>query len=366
MLELLKNIYSPAFLKTFSAHLQKHLPGIQEKYFLKKVYAQVWDDLELKQRMRRIAEVLHELIPGTYPQQLKVLVLLSKDLQKTANGEMSLACMCIPDFIGHYGLQHPEISLKAMESITCLSSCEFAIRPFILQAPDAVLEKMYAWSRDPRAMVRRLASEGSRPRLPWAQALPFLKTNPRPTRRILDALYQDPDEIVRRSVANHLNDISKDHPDYVVSVCKSWGRKSVQNEKLIKHACRTLLRKAHPPAMQLFGLSGETPVRIHKLKVTESLNIGEDLYFEFECRRPEGYTENLRLEYAIDYRKAGEKSSTRVFSISNKLPENLNKIHITRKQSFKNMTTRKHYPGLHRLSIRINGQEKAAQNFIVY
>jgi 3-methyladenine DNA glycosylase AlkC len=274
--------------------------------------------------------------------------------------------MFIPDLIEVFGQAHPRVSLDAIETITQFTSAEFAIRPFLLNAPDSTMKQMLKWSTHQNDQVRRLSSEGCRPRLPWAMALPFLKKDPSPVLPILENLKADRAETVRRSVANNLNDISKDHPDLVAQIARQWSGKSAETNWIIKHGCRTLLKRAHGKTLDHFGLKADVHVSVTGLKLAKKkIRIGESLTFSFNVSCREKKATNLRLEYAIDYRKASGKASQKIFQIRELGMAPGETLHFIRKQSFRDFTTRTHFPGEHKIYVRVNGQPLASASFFL-
>lgn len=277
---------------------------------------------------------------------------------------MGLEYMFLPDYIETYGINDYEHSVKCMEFVTRFTSCEFAVRPFIVKYGDRMLDQMQRWSLHENHHVRRLASEGSRPRLPWAIALPKLISDPVPLLPILENLKNDPSDYVRRSVANSLNDISKDHPEIVISIAKKWGGLSKETDDLIKHACRTLLKQGNHTILKHFGVSANSNIVISKFIIhTPFVCVGDGLDFSFEVINKDSKNLNLRIEYGVYYLRNNGRHSKKVFKISERQLHPLQKIEINRKQSFKPITTRRFYPGQHQLSIIINGEEKAIRAF---
>ncbi|MEO0474244.1 MAG: DNA alkylation repair protein, partial [Bacteroidota bacterium] len=258
-----------------------------------------------------------------------------------------------------YGQDDWEASIPALEHFTQYSSSEFAVRPFILKDPDRMLTVIQKWANHPNYHVRRLASEGCRPRLPWAMALPIFKKDPKPLLPILELLKADPEDYVRRSVANNLNDISKDHPDLVLNVAGKWLGQKKETDWIVKHACRTLLKKGVPQAMRLFGFGDPQAVRIQDMRISPAtVSIGEKVTFSFTLLHTEGTPAKLRIEYAIDFVKANGSTSRKVFHITENQYPTGEEIRFEKTHSFKERTTRKHYPGRHHFTILINGVEK--------
>ena len=213
--------------------------------------------------------------------------------------------------------------------------------------------------------IRRFASEGCRPRLPWAIALPEFKKDPTLILPILEKLNNDDSEFVRRSVANNMNDISKDNPNIVLGMCEKWIRKSEKTEWIVKHACRTMLKAGDKRALILFDFEDPKNIKVENFKIeNEQVKIGDHLKYSFSLK-VEGKNEvKLRLEYAIDYLKANNSHSRKVFKIT----ENFYKpgsYEFIKKHSFKEMTTRKHYAGEHKISIIVNGEDKVNMSFDV-
>src|SRR5690606_608739 len=217
-MEPLKYMYNVDFFEKLSAALVKVIPNFPEKQFIHHVFDTRWPELELKQRTTQVAQALYKCLPSDFSKSVSSVVALANHIRTTENFQAGYPLIFIPEYISSYGLQHFELSMRALEDITQLISAEFAIRPFILQYPEKTMRQMLSWSKHPSAAVRRLSSEGCRPRLPWAPALPEFKKDPTPVLAILENLKCDPSEFVRRSVANNLNDIAKDHPEIALEV----------------------------------------------------------------------------------------------------------------------------------------------------
>ncbi|NOY66796.1 MAG: DNA alkylation repair protein [Gammaproteobacteria bacterium] len=348
MPEAIKNCFNKTFIQSLTAGIQSHYPEFNAKKFNKAVFNKDWEQKELKQRMRHISISLREHLPDNYK---KAIGILKKTSRKTGGFE----AMVFPDFVEAYGLDHYDESIKALEFFTRHASSEFAIRPFIIKYKTRTMKQMHQWVSSSNHHVRRLASEGCRPRLPWAMALPEFKQNPKPVIKILTRLRNDNSEYVRRSVANSLNDISKDHPELILQIARQWLGRNNETNRLVKHACRTLLKKGHPEILSLFGYEKPDHITINQLENTHKLPIGDDLLFSFSINSKKKLLGKLRIEYAIDFTLANNKLSRKVFKIT----EGDYKItckNINKKHSFRLITTRKYYPGRHRLTIIINGK----------
>jgi 3-methyladenine DNA glycosylase AlkC len=353
----LKLLYSPAYVTELAATLGEIEPTVDRTAFVRDVFGRGWNKLELKQRVRRISTTFGSHLPGDYPQQVATL-------RRIAPHFDGFRGIMFPDFVEVHGLEHFEESIDALADLTRHSSSEFAVRPFIVRYGQRMLDVMHEWSRDPDEHVRRLASEGCRPRLPWGIALGSLKKDPTPILPILDRLRADSSEYVRRSVANNLNDIVKDHPDLVLEIAERWLGTSVETDKLVKHACRTLLKRGDQRALKLFGEHDTGNVAVSRLTLgAKSVAIGDVLDFWFAVSA--SASGRARIEYTIDFvNKSGGKSK-KVFKVADRQLTANEQIRIERRHPFTDFTTRRHYPGRHELAIVVNGVVRAKRTFDV-
>jgi len=358
MAELFKNIYNEKFCSEFTNTLLKVAPGFNSNSFSKSIFNSEWEQLELKQRMRHITHTLNNYLPGSFQNQVVILLKTIQELQRIGRRETSIEFMFLPDFIEVYGIENYTTSISAFEVITQFTSCEFAVRPFIIKYPDQMIDQMKTWSKHKQATVRRLSTEGCRPRLPWAMAIPFLKKDPTSILPILEHLKNDVSESVRRSVANNLNDIAKDNPEIVFTLAKKWKGESTEVDWLVKHACRTLLKQGGSEVMLLFGFGSVTEIDVLNFEIiTPIVGIGGSLGFTFQLKNNANKELKLRLEYGLYYQKANGSLAKKVFKISEKMYSKNSLTTVNRKQSFKIITTRKFHIGKHQVSIIINGQE---------
>ena len=360
----LKDLYSPEFYDNFLNAFQKVSPNIDRKAFLALIFDESWEQRELKDRMRHTAQVLHQFMPTTFKKASQLLKKLVKALEKEGIKEASVEYMFLPDYLELYGLEDCAISIKAMEWLTPFTSCEFAIRPFIIRYPEVLIPQLLEWSKHKNHHVRRLASEGCRPRLPWAMALPALKKDPQAILPILENLKNDPTEYVRKSVANNLNDISKDHPERVLTIGENWKNQSKETDWIIKHSCRTLLKKGNKRAMRLFGYSKTNQLELKQFAVQNNqVKIGGALNFSFQIANKAKTKALLRIEYGIDYLRANGSLSRKVFKITERELAAGANLEMERKQSFRIITTKTFYPGQHRVALIVNGDELECLDF---
>lgn len=359
----LKDLYSAAFYNRLSSALTTTIPNFDTQKFTQNIFVAQFDSMELKERMKHTSQVLHHFLPKNYPQTITILKKTIEQLRVQGIGEDGLAYMFLPDYIETYGIDDFESSVAALEFVTQFVSCEFAVRPFILKYGNEMILQMQQWSLHESHKVRRLASEGSRPRLPWAMGIPFLKKDPASILPILENLKNDPSEYVRRSVANSLNDIAKDHPHIVLQVAKSWTGLSAETDALIKHGSRTLLKQGHAEILKHYGLD-DTGIVLKDFKLlTPAVKIGDSLTFSFTIRNENPTEQKVRLEYAVYYKKQNGQNTKKVYKISERIYAAGAEISIIRKQKFVLITTRKFHLGDHQLSMIINGAEKDLVNF---
>jgi 3-methyladenine DNA glycosylase AlkC len=364
MAELLKNIYNDSFFEQFLKAVKVVIPDFDKEQFLKEIFDVEWSDRELKQRMRHITLTFHNQLSSDYPKNVKTILKLIPELLNIGFKKDGLEFIFLPDYIEVFGRDNFETSIFAIKEITQFVTCEFAIRPFVIENEIAVISYLYDWSKHQNEDVRRLSTEGCRPRLPWSIAIPYLKKNPISILPILENLKNDKSEYVRRSVANNLNDIAKDNPEIVIKLAKKWKGDSKETDKLVKHACRTLLKEGNPELMELFGFGSIDKVEIENFAIEPpKVRIGDYLNFSFKLKNKSNDSSLLRLEYGLYYKKANGSLSKKVFKISEKNYEGTSVTSISRKQSFKLISTRKFHLGEHKIALIINGRELKSYHF---
>lgn len=355
MPEPLKNLYNRPFIENLGDRISISYTGFDQKAFERSVFDKKWKHKELKQRMRHIAICLQQHLPADYKKAISILKPVSAHFSGFEN-------MFFQDFVECFGLNDFETSIPALEHFTKYSSSEFAVRAFILQDEKRMMRQMLEWAGSDNHHVRRLASEGCRPRLPWAVSLPAFKKDPQPVLKILQRLKNDDSEYVRRSVANNLNDISKDNPEIVFAIAQRWLGKNKNTNRLIKHACRTLLKQGDQQVLNLFGYTEAKHIRFSQFEVQPGVDLGERLFFSFVLTGKEARLGKCRIEFAIDFVKANGTQSRKVFKISEGEYDEREK-QVTKYFSFKKISTRKYYAGQHQLTIIINGIEQTSKPF---
>lgn len=375
MAQSFKDIYNEQFFEKFTKDLKLVINDLDASEFVSQVMDNEWGNREYKQRIMHITTILRKFLPAGYRDAIaKILELLEciknalPDFSKIDDKNFGLLTLqygaILDNYVEQYGMDDYETSIKAIEKITQFTSCEFVTHPFIVKYPEKMMEQMLVWSKHEHWAVRRLASEGCRPRLPWAMALPNLKDDPAPIIPILENLKNDPSRFVRLSVANNLNDIAKDNPETVIDLVKRWKGESEEVEWVIKHGCRTLLKQGNPEVMKLFGFDSIQNISIEKFQIsTPEVKIGNSLEFSFNLLNSNNKKTKIRLEYGVYYQKANGALAKKVYKISEKEYAANSVTQITRKHSFRVVTTRKFHPGLHRVAVVINGNEFEKHDF---
>ncbi|QIH33944.1 DNA alkylation repair protein [Sphingobacterium sp. DR205] len=361
-MSLIKDIYSISFYQQLADQFSGIKPDFDGKQFIKRIFSTNFNDLEWKERTKHSTQTLHEFMPPDFEEAVELINQVVKNFIATGHSA-GLEYIIFPDYIETYGIDHFELAVQSFELVTTFITCEFAVRPFIIKYRERMIAVMEKWAESPHTAVRRLASEGIRPRLPWAMAIPFLKQDPAPILPILNLLKNDVSESVRRSVANNLNDISKDHPVILLDIARHWKGISRDTDAIIKHASRTLLKRGHPDILHYYGLDA-TDFKITDLYIeTPVVKIGGQVSFSFQIENAQPQPKALRLEYGLYYQKSNGLLSRKVFKISERIYQGSEINRIQRNQSFKVITTRKFYTGRHKISIIVNGEETLMTDF---
>jgi 3-methyladenine DNA glycosylase AlkC len=368
----LKEVYDQKFFESLCQALKKAYPSFNQKKFLVLVLDKNWPQRELKQRMRHISICLNQALTNSYPQNIEILKQTATLVKKDKMSGLSLVIFA--DYVEVFGLDDFQTSIAALEFFTEYGSAEFAIRHFLVKYKKPTLKQMLLWTKNKNYHIRRLASEGCRPRLPWGIALVQYKKNPQPILPILEILKDDSEEYVRRSVANNLNDISKDRPEIALDLAEKWLKNANDNlQKLVKHGLRGLLKKGDKRALQLFEINDDHQASIELFAIKFArrfdlqknlVKVGEDLEFSFKLinHKKIKIRQIIRLEYAIYFLMKNGKHSKKIFQIIQKdLDEG--EFIFTKKHSFRVISTRKYYSGEHRIGLVLNGVEIAIKEF---
>lgn len=314
--------------------------------------------LELTARGWHLAHVMHDFLPQPFERAVRVLTSgLTEALPVGAvNGMAPFYYLPHMFYIAKYGLDDLEASLNAQYVLTQRFSAEFTIRAFIQKYPEATYARLQTWATDPSPHVRRLVSEGTRPRLPWAPRLPAYQKDPRPVLALLELLKDDAERYVQRSVANNLNDIAKDHPEVVVKVCQRWSKNaSASRSWIVQHALRSLVKQGSPEALKLMGVGEPPEVKVANKRLPKSVTIGDKLAFQFELVSTSKRAQDLQVDFRIHLVKANGKTQAKVFKLRRVSLAPNARTPLASTVSFAQLTTRKHYPGSHAIELFVNG-----------
>lgn len=334
-------------------------PAFDEKAFVKGALKD-YDALELMSRGRKIAQALRQYLPDDYVRAAEILIAsLDQRPQKTL-GQSMASFLFLPHvlFVAEYGLEHFEVSMRAQYVLTKLFTAEFSIRRYLERHQEATLARLKDWATDPSADVRRLVSEGTRPRLPWAPRLRAFQADPRPVLALLERLKDDPDLSVRRSVANNLNDIGKDHPALLVATAKQWMVEATEERRwIIRHALRSAVKRAESGALDLLGFRHSAHVAVQKVCITPSpVAIGSSVTLACELANRAARVQRLLVDLRVRYLKANGTHRPKVFKLKTVELAPREAVQFNKKLSLMQLTTRKHYPGTHHVDLMVNGR----------
>ena len=376
-MEPFKNLINAGTVSAAGLHLQRAWTGFDRPRF-EALANQGLDALELKARMLQLADAMRATLPADFNAACTVLeASLAPPLPLDARGEPSALTSAeastglagwviwsMGEFVARHGQHDVPRSLNCLHALTQRSTAEFAIRPFIQQQPEAVWPVLTRWADDPSAHVRRLVSEGSRPRLPWGLRLQALVADPAPTLPLLRALQDDPSSYVRRSVANHLNDIAKDHPALVAAWVKDHLTAATpERSTLLRHASRSLIKEGHAPTLAAWGLASGLTGQATLALSTPQASVGDTIGLRVTLQSTARVPQPLEVDYAVHHVRANGSTSPKVFK-GWKLTLAANEVRtLDKRHSLKPVTTRTLYPGPHRIELRVNGVALAEAAF---
>lgn len=332
-------------------------PAFDQKNFLRHALKDL-DALSLTQRLRRMTESLHAVLPGNYRRNVGILRELAPQLPA------GFGTLFLPDYVAQHGRHDAAFSLETLRHFTRFGSAEFAVREFLRDDLAGTLRTMTTWAGDENEHVRRLASEGTRPRLPWSFHLPAIAADPALAAPILEALRADPSLYVRKSVANHLNDVSRAHPAWVLARVGQWPMDDARTAWIVRHALRTLIKAGDRRALAVIGAGKKARVRLRQFTISPvRLRLGERVGFELEFVSTAAATQRLVLDYAVHYVKKSGASVPKVFKWKELTLGPREVVALRRSQHIRDFTTRKHHPGRHLVEVLINGECCASAHF---
>lgn len=373
MAEPFKNHINPALIEHAGRELQRVAPTFDRVAFAERINPRL-PALELKARAMLVADVLEAVLPADFE---VAAALLERALTPVADDDAPTShpratdvglrgwiLWPVGEFAARRGIAHPERALQLMHAITQRFTAEFAIRPLIVAHPALVFRTLERWTRDPSEHVRRLVSEGTRPRLPWGLQLKASIIDPSTSWPLLEALIDDPSEYVRRSVANHLNDIAKDHPSMMLDFTERMLEgASKERRALLKHATRTLVKKGDPRALRLWGVGAPFDGTASLSVAPAIVAVGDTVTLSLELRSNATEAQRLAIDYLVHHRRKNGESAPKVFKgWVTTLPPHAT-LCLTRRHSMKLITTRRYYAGDHVVDIQANGAVIATATF---
>jgi 3-methyladenine DNA glycosylase AlkC len=369
-MEPFKTLFSRDLIAAIGRHLAAHDPAFDRTGFETMAGAGL-EGLELKARSAQITRALDAHLPADFTTACKLMLAalhpgtggVSEALASDAFGLRGWAVMPMADLVAARGLPHFDAAMGTLAEMTRRFSAEFAVRPLIAADPDRALGFLSAWAGDPDAHVRRLASEGSRPRLPWGMRLTVFVADPTPLLPILARLRDDPSESVRRSVANSLNDIAKDHPELVAALARDWlADAPPERARLVRHALRSLVKQGHPATLDALGYRPAAVDATLEI-LTPEVAFGGALQFALVLRETAGAAQRIVLDYAIHHRRANGSTAPKVFKWRTLELAPQDALRLVRRHAIRPITTRRYYDGAQRLEILVNGTPVAAAGF---
>ena len=357
-------------MRRLAADLVRAQPTFPAERFVKRATTGLVR-LELLDRGRHIARALGECLPEQYPEAVKVLV---RSLGPEHTSDELLGVGLAPFFylphtiyVAERGLEHFELSMQAQHELTRRFSAESSIRPFIARYPEQTFAVLRGWAREPNAHVRRLVSEGTRLRLPWAPRVAWLDQHPERVLDLLELLKDDPSTMVRRSVANSLNDLGKVRPELLARTCRAWLKgASAERRELVEHALRSAIKRGEPDALNLLGYGGKAAVKLEQVRFAPArVAIGGRVTMTFVLRSTSRAAQDLLVDAAVHFVKASGNASRKVFKVKRIRLAARESAELSASFSLKVHTTRKPRPGNHRVEVMVNGMSLPAGFFRV-
>jgi 3-methyladenine DNA glycosylase AlkC len=362
MAEPFKNMFSPEYVLRLAERVEQVYPHIDTNP-IRDLEHDGTLTLEMKGRASAIAERLRDCLGAPAPDVFEHVVELTTTGERWSGFDIWPHTMVVEQL----GVAHPHEALDALYVLTQHFTAEFAIRPLLLNHQELVLERLRSWLDDNSEHVRRLISEGTRPYLPWGQRLNAIVDDPSLTLGLLEVLRDDPSEYVRRSVANHLNDLSKTAPDLVVETCRRWlneqATEPVNRQRMVRHALRTLIKRGHTNALSLLG-AGPASVRNVRVRVDPgSIKLGESFELLVDAEATGNVPEKWVVDFAIHFVKANGSTAPKVFKGTTLNEQTAGPWHWSKKVSVKPISTRRYYEGTHVVEVMINGKSVGNDEF---
>lgn len=349
--KLWKDFLNKQSVTVFAKEIKKVYPVFKHDKYIGSVLSGGFLQLELKQRIDKMSVTLNLFLPDDYRKAIQVLIDTAPNVKPFENWVLT-------GYVEKFGLNDFETSVYALMELTKHGTSEFAIRPFMIQYTKQMVPILKRWTKDKNEHVRRLAAEGSRPRGVWTAHIESFKKNPQPVFEILEPLKSDDSLYVRKAVANNLNDISKEHPEKVVLLCEKWSKSNhVHTDWIIKRGLRSLIKSGHSQALKILGVSHKASVKVISFSIKPArVKIGVVATLFLELKSTSKSKQKLVIDYRVHYVKNKGALSVKTFKWAEKLINKSDKLSLTKQHSFKNMSTRRHYPGEHLIEVLVNGK----------
>lgn len=326
--------------------------------------AKVFDGMALKERSDLVRDALISDLPDDYDGFVDAVKALIAQPACTGWMVWPITEAVATRSTGAGTAKAFDTGLGLLKKLTPRLTAEFALRTMLISDLDRALVAAQRWTRDKDEHVRRLASEGTRHYLPWARRVPGLLEKPEVTLPIIEALYRDPSDYVRRSVANHLNDLSRQHAEIVVDTAARWLAESDDNtDRLVRHALRTLVKRGDPKALALLGFSAPTSLGLTGLTVDPTVRVGGKVAMSAVLTNAGDEPIKVVVDYSIGFRKANGTIAHKVFKLVARTVGPREQVDIAKSHSFAPITTRRYYPGGHELAVQVNGQRMGLAEF---
>jgi len=367
MPEPLKNSFGPDVPVVIADMITPVYPEFNRDRFISLAVAGL-EDLELTPRARHVSDALAETLPEDRRCAMEIITnSLGPEIESAElTGMESFRYLPLVFFVADHGLDHFDTAMTAQYELTKRFTAEFSIRAYLDRYPERTLERLQVWATDDNVHVRRLVSEGTRPRLPWAPLLRQFQEEPRPVIQLLEILKDDDEEYVRRSVANNLNDISKDHPALAVDVAARWWSDDPDTRRMVRHGLRTLIKAGDPDALAILGFGSDSPVRLRMVTIEPAtVHIGESVRIKVDLENPSRRQGEALVDFIVHFVKSNGSMSPKVFKGGERSVPAGESTRVSKLVSLAQRTTRTHYPGVHTIDVQLNGTAHPGGTFVI-
>jgi len=351
---LWKDFLSKDAVSFFAKQIAEVYPPFKKDRYVAAVLSDGFLQLELKERIDKMARTLSDFLPDNYEKAVQILIAAAPRVKSFENWVLT-------SYVAKFGLNDFESSVYALEELTKHGTSEFAIRPYMIQYTDKMLPILKRWTKHKNEHVRRLAAEGSRPRGVWTAHIEAFKKDARPVIEILEQLKADESLYVRKAVANNLNDISKEHPELVITVAGEWLKTNYEHTNwIVKRGLRTLIKSGHPQALKLLGVNHRPAVQVSSFVIKPArIKFGDIVTLYLELKSVSKSKQKLVVDYNVHYIKDRGSISTKTFKWAEKTIAPKETLSLVKQHSFRNLSTRTHYSGEHLIEVLVNGKVSA-------